>query len=76
MITTIIALPIDVLVVIFEPLSILTLAALSQTCKHLYFAVSTIMKLPEANDPNSRFIGQPVRLGIAFVSESPLFTKH
>ena len=42
MIATIITLPTDVLVIIFESLSIPTLAALSQACKHLHFTVSTI----------------------------------
>lgn len=37
--TTIVALPTDVLVLIFELLTIPTLVSLSQTCKHLYFAV-------------------------------------
>ncbi|KAF9651588.1 hypothetical protein BDM02DRAFT_616152 [Thelephora ganbajun] len=40
MIVAIITLPTDVLVIIFESLSIPTLAALSQTCKYLHFAVS------------------------------------
>lgn len=44
MITTIISLPTDVLVIIFEWLGIPTLAALSQTCKYIHFAVSLTRK--------------------------------
>ena len=40
--TTIVTLPTDTLALIFELLSVPTLAALSQSCRYLHFAVSAI----------------------------------
>ena len=55
MIVTIIILPTDVLVIIFELLSIPTLAGLSQTCKYLHFAVSATHMPTQRQKPSQSY---------------------
>ena len=64
MIATFTTLPTDVLVMIFESLSIPNLVVLSQTCKYLHFAVSSI-RVPSRRSTLQPTVSQVNRFGWA-----------